>query len=230
MYHPPVAIQIKTQSMRYNTEWYHDMRWKQVLQGCWHINIYQNIRTLSLFRPCPVSWLIWALWQLPVLWCGRWEQLGASGPCRTVSCRSDWSVLSPLHTSPDLTTPLQTNMELSYCSTSSSNCSSLAGYSSEKPTEVFWRQYKRGRKSLSLWRLLKLVFSKQEQRKTQHVNRSDSLHRFYEELYQREHSRLQSTLIREANSPILDISCSQYYQQEEEEEEEEENIYYLPFC
>ena len=135
----------------------------------------------------------------------------------------------PHQTSPDLTRPHQTSpdMELSYSSTSSSNCSSLGRYSSEKPTEVFWRQYKRGRKSLSLWRLLRLVFSKQEERKTVAINRTDSLHRFYEELYQREHSRLQSTLIREETSLSLDISTSRYYHQQEEEEE---NIYYLPFC
>ena len=155
------------------------------------------------------------------------RQVGTTRGQRALpNCQLPVRLISPLST-PDLTRPLQTNMELSYCSTTSSNCSSLAGYSSEKPTEVFWRQYKRGRKSLSLWRLLKLVFSKQEQRKTQHVNRSDSLHRFYEELYQREHSRLQSTLIREETSLSLDISTSRYYHQQEEEEE---NIYYLPFC
>ena len=156
--------------------------------------------------------------------CGLgWARLAAPG---YLSAAGQSSVLSPPQISPDLTRPHITDMELSYCSTSSSNCSSLTSYSSEKPTEVFWRQYRRGRKSLSLWRLLKLVFSKQEQRKTATVNRSDSLHRFYEELYQREHSRLQSTLIREENSHILEISSSQYYQHEEEEE----NIYYLPFC
>ena len=156
---------------------------------------------------------------------GNWTRGPASGSWLPVSCRSDCSVLSPHLTSPHLR-PHQTDMELSYCSTSSSNCSSLTRYSTEKPTEVFWLQYKRGRKSLTLWRLLKLLFSKQEKRKTVTVNRSDSLHRFYEELYQREHSRLQSTLIREETSHILDISSSQYYHQQEEEE----NIYYLPFC
>ena len=151
--------------------------------------------------------------------CGEvWTRLAGS---------SYLSAVGQTYQSATHTRPQHTDMELSYSSTSS-NCSSISRYDYEKPTEVFWKQYKRGTRSLSLWRLLKLLFSKQEKRKTVMANRNDSLHRFYEELYRLEHSRLQSTLIREGNSDILDNSISQYYQQEEEEEEE--NIYYLPFC
>ena len=155
--------------------------------------------------------------------CGLgWARLAAPG---YLSAAGQSSVLSPPQISPDLTRPHITDMELSYCSTSSSNCSSLTSYSSEKPTEVFWRQYRRGRKSLSLWRLFKLIFSKQEARQNDALDRTDSLHRFYEELYHRQNSRLQSTLLRADSSIMADISHYQSYNQEEEE-----SLYYVPFC
>ena len=141
-----------------------------------------------------------------------------------VSWRSVCSAgLSQLST-PDTNTP---HMEVSYYSTSSS---SLPRDAPEMSTKLFWSQYKRGRKSPSLWRLLKLVFSKQEVRQKVFFNRTDSLHRFYEELYQRQNSRLQSTLIRQESSVIMDTYSFQSYYEEENKEEDEESLYHVPFC
>ena len=155
-------------------------------------------------------------------------RLVCSGGCRgrrgDVTCQLAVSLLLATDTG----TP-HTNMEISYCSTfsfSSSSSSSLARYGAEKKsTEVFWGQYKRGRKSLSLWRLFKLIFSKQEARQNDALDRTDSLHRFYEELYHRQNSRLQSTLLRADSSIMADISDYQSYNQEEGE-----SLYYVPFC
>ena len=71
---------------------------------------------------------------------------------------------------------------------SSCSCSSL-DTSCSKSSKNFWSRYHRGRKITSVWKSIKLIFSKKAKYCINQCssNQEISIQRFYEELYVREH-------------------------------------------
>ena len=139
-------------------------------------------------------------------------------------------VAASSRTTAAMDTSYSTASSVSFSSSSTSSC--VSSCSCHKPTKEFWQQYHRGRRLHSLWKLVKLYFKRRDSSSKpssspysnqDNLDRSQSIQRFYEDLYFRQNKNRTSSPLEDTFHSYHSSQQSYYYHIEEEDP------YYLPY-